>query len=427
VSAARAARSRTRARRRCGGAPVVVLALVAVTAGCPRRVPPGGLPGEPELRVGLAVGRDSITLGGDAELLLTDEARGTPVGSIPAGRTWWAVRDAGGLRLTRPDGTGTPVLARVGVVSVSEGRFVMLNGRRYRGRVSLSRDAVGVTAVNAVPLESYVAAVAGHELGPRQPNEEEALLAQAIVSRTYALRNRGRWRTLGFDAHADVRDQVYFGVGAESPAAWAAVRRTAGRVVRYRGELIDAFFHSTCGYRTADPREAFLSAGDRPYLRPVSDRNGRGYYCERSPRFRWREEWDASTLRAILSRTLQTVTDLEAGGLPPIADVEVSRTGRSGRVAELRIVFPRGDARVPGPNVREVLRPAPDRALWSTAFQVHATRASGTVTRLVVTGAGSGHGVGMCQWGAIGRARAGQDHRRILETYFPGTTVDRIY
>ena len=114
-------------------------------------------------------------------------------------------------------------------------------------------------------------------------------------------------------------------------------------------------------------------------------------------------------------------------GLQPIADIEVSRTTPSGRVGELRIVFPRGDVRVPGPDVRNVLRPEADRALGSQTFQLQVTREGGRVTRVVAAGAGWGHGVGFCQWGAVGRARAGQDYRRIITAYFPGTTVERLY
>jgi stage II sporulation protein D len=410
-----------------GGAPVVVTAVVLAVAACPRPAPEAALPEEPELRIGLAVGRDSVALGGDGELLLTDEARGVPLGTIAAGRRWWAVADTGGLRLVRADGTRSPRLARVVAVNLTEGRFVMAAGRRYRGRVAVSRDAAGLTVVNQVATESYLAGVIGHELGNRRPEEREALLAQAIVSRTYALRNRGRWATLGFDAHADVRDQVYTGVSGETPAAWDALRRTTGRVLRYHGDLIDAFFHSTCGFRTASAEEAFRAVGGRPYLRPVSDAAGGGrYYCEQSPRFRWREEWDGSALRAILSRTLAPYADFSAGGMPPLRNVEVAQRTPSGRVRELRIAFAHGDVRVPGHAVRDVLRSA-ERPLWSAAFQLHVTRSGGEVTKLVAAGAGSGHGVGMCQWGAIGRARAGQNHRRILETYYPGTRVDRIY
>lgn len=379
------------------------------------------------MHVGLAVGRDSIALGGDGEVLVTDEDRRAPLGSIPPGGRWWVVPDTGGVRLVRPDGWRSARAARLVAVNLTEGKFLAISGRRYRGRASLFRDAVGVTVVNHLPLESYVAGVVGHEIGTRRPDEREAVYAQAIVSRTYAVRNRGRWRTLGFDAHADVRDQVYTGVAGETPVVWAAVRHTAGRVVRYRGEPIDAFFHSTCGYRTAGADEAFRTVGRRPYLRSVSDAAGGGrYYCQQSPRFRWREEWDGPALRAILSRTLAPYADLSVGGLPRLRDVTVTRTTESGRVGQLRVEVAGGEVRVPGVAVRQVLRVG-DRPLWSAAFQLHVTRANGEVTRLIAAGAGSGHGVGMCQWGAIGRARAGQDHAHILATYYPGTTVDRIY
>ena len=178
----------------------------------------------------------------------------------------------------------------------------------------------------------------------------------------------------------------------------------------------------------ASVEDAFRTARPRPYLRAVSDaRGGGGYYCDPSPRFRWREEWDAVTLRTILSRTLPTVVSLGGDGLQRIVGAVVSRTSGAGRVAELRIVFERGDARIAGADVRRVLRPTPDRELWSTAFQLQVTTAGGQVTRLVATGAGAGHGVGLCQWGAIGRARAGQSYRDILTTYYPGTKVERVY
>jgi stage II sporulation protein D len=387
------------------------------------------------LRVGLAVGAARVVLGGDGELFVTDDGDGQPVGSIPAGARWTAVPDsasAGGrLRLVKPNGTTTEPYRGIAVVNVTENRFAMADGRRYRGRIHVVAGRSGLTLLNRLGVESYVAGVVGPEIGARRPNEEAAVLAQAVVSRSFALRNRGRWEALGFDAYADVRDQVYNGVAAETPQAWAAVRRTAGQVLRYRGEIIDAYFHSTCGYSTAGVEEAFATARARPYLRPVSDASGGGggghYYCDISPRFRWREEWDRQQLRAIFTRTLPAFTSLGGDGLASITDVQVSRKTRSGRVAELRIVFERGDVRIPATDVRAVLRPEANRALSSTAFQLTVTKDDGAVSRLVAAGAGSGHGVGMCQWGAVGRARAGQDYRRILSTYFPGTSLERIY
>jgi stage II sporulation protein D len=411
--------------------------LAALGVACPR---PGGIPapsgGEPELRVALAVGVSNVVLGGDGsgELFVTDDTNGQPVGSIPAGTRWTAIPDSASrgakLRLMRADGTVTEPHVGIALVNVTEDRFAMANGRRYRGRIHVvaGRAGGGLMLVNRLSVESYIAGVVAPEIGARRPDEEDAVLAQAVVSRSFALRNRGRYESLGFDAYADVRDQVYNGVAAETPQVWAAVRRTAGQVLRYRGEIIDAYFHSTCGSSTAGVEEGFSTARPRSYLRPVSDASGKGhYFCDISPRFRWREEWDGPKLRAIFTRTLSNVMPLGGDGLQPITDVEVSRTTRSGRVAELRIVFARGDVRIAGGNVRSVLRPEADRTLSSTAFQLTVTKDGGQVTRLVAAGAGSGHGVGMCQWGAVGRARAGQDYRRILSTYFPGTTLDRIY
>jgi stage II sporulation protein D len=412
-----------------------VLALLAL--GCPQ---PGAAPtpsgGEPELRVALAVGVQTVVLGGpeSGELFVTDDGNGQAVGSIPAGARWIAIPDSATrgaqLRLVRPDGTTTEPHTGIALVNVTENRFAMANARRYRGRLHVvaGRAGGGLMLVNRLGIESYIAGVVGPEIGGRRPDELAAVLAQAVVSRTFALGNRGRYEALGFDAYADTRDQVYNGVAAETPQVWDAVRRTAGQVLRYRGAIIDAFFHSTCGFSTAGVEEAFSTAGTRPYLRSVSDEYAKGrYYCDISPRFRWREEWDAQKLRAIFTRTLPAVMPIGGDGLQPITDVEVTRKTRSGRVGELRIVFEHGDVRIPLGSVRSVLRPEVDRALSSTAFQLTVTKDGGRLTRLVAAGAGSGHAVGMCQWGAVGRARAGQDHRRILSTYFPGTTLERIY
>jgi len=408
------------------------LASLLLVAGCARGAQPAAVtPGaEPEVRIGLVAGAPSVTLGGDGELFVTDDTNGQPIGSIPAGVTWTVVPDTVGLRLVKPDGTRSERHAGLSAVNVTENRFAMANGRRYRGRVNVIHDpgGAGLTLMNRVPVESYLAGVIGGELGPRRPEERQAMLAQAVVSRTFALRNRGRWESQGFDAWADVRDQVYAGVAGETPAVWEALRATRGEVVRYDGELVDAFFHSTCGGSTADVQEAFRNARSQPYLRPVSDASGGGhYYCDLSPRFRWREEWDAAKLRAILSRTLPAMMNVDGGGLQRITDMEITRTTSSGRVGELRIAFEHGDVRVPGSDVRAVLRPEPDQQLGSSAFRLSVTKDGGQVTRVVAVGSGWGHGVGFCQWGAVGRARAGQNYEKIVTTYFPGTHVERLY
>jgi len=419
-----------------------VLVLLAACSR-PGTTPPSSAPApahaEPELRIGVAAELPNVAIGGDGELILTDDRTGELIGSIPAGSRWIAVPDGSVLRLVRPDGSMTDPHAGVFAVNVTQDRFAMADGQMFRGRLDIVRQpaaagasgggvGTGLLVVNRVPLESYVASVIAVEMGPRKMNEREALLAQAIVTRTRALQSRGRWEAQGLDAFADVRDQVYGGVASETAQSWEAARATAGLVITYQEQLIDAYFHSTCGYSTVPVQEAFKTAVARPYLRSVSDaREYGGYFSDVSPRFQWREEWDGTTLRAILSQTLVPYMNVGSAGLPRISNVEVSGTTRSGRVAELHIVFEHGEIRVPGTDVRTVLRPAPDRVLGSAMFQLQVTTRAGEVTRLVATGTGWGHGVGFCQWGAIGRARAGEDAARILTAYFPGTKIERLY
>ncbi len=208
----------------------------------------------------------------------------------------------------------------------------------------------------------------------------------------------------------------------------AAVRSTSGLVVTYGGDLINALFHSTCGYATASPEEVFRTAEPVPYLRPVSDRRpGGGYYNDISPRFHWRAEWDGAELRRILRLTVPEVLGIPGTLVDEIRDVYVHRRGPSGRVTELRVEVSRGVIPVFGPDVRRVLRTPAGEPLGSTAIELATTKRAGRVEQLEARGTGWGHGVGMCQWGAVGRARNGETARTIVTTYFPGTRIQRHY
>jgi stage II sporulation protein D len=312
-------------------------------------------------------------------------------------------------------------------VNLSEGNFVTLDGTPYRGTLEVFQSGDGVTAVNELGMEDYLPGVVGAELGRRSSNERAAVEAQAIASRTYALRNLGRFAADGFDITAGVSDQAYGGVAVETEIVRRAVQATAGLVLTYRGEPLHAFFHSTCGFATAAPDESFRSVRPQPYLRSVSDRKPGGYYCDVSPQFRWRVEWDRQSLVDILRRTLPQALGVESQSVDQIETVSVRRTGPSGRATEVRVRVGRGDIPVFGPDVRAVFATPEGRPLGSTAIQLSEQREGGRLTGLVAAGAGWGHGVGMCQWGAIGRARAGQNARTILTTYFSGATIERWY
>jgi stage II sporulation protein D len=264
-------------------------------------------------------------------------------------------------------------------------------------------------------------------MGRRSSTDEAALQAQAVVSRTYALRNLGRWRAQGFDVSGTVADQVYGGVAIETPEARAAVADTRGQVLTYNGALIEAFFHSTCGGRTADGAEVFRGAA-QPYLRSVLDQADNGFvYCSISPRYRWHEEWTSEALLATLQRNLPPVAGIRSEQVVRVTDVRVVERSASGRVDQLAIGLGGPVVRINGAAIRQVLRPPSGELLRSTAFNLIATADEGGVTHLSVDGMGSGHGVGFCQWGAVGRARAGQGFEQILMAYFPGTRLERRY
>ena len=271
-------------------------------------------------------------------------------------------------------------------------------------------------------MESYLLGVVSAEMGRRSSIEQEALRAQAIVSRTFALRNLRRWQAQGFDAYATVADQVYGGAASETAEGRAAVDGTRGQVLTYGGAPIDAFFYSTCGGRTADGTEVFRAA-NRPYLRSMPDVAEDGVaYCSISPRFRWHEEWTGEALRATLQRTLAALppgaAGAAAGDVSEVRDVRVSYRTPSGRVGRLALSLPRGDVLVEGPSVRQVLRPATGELLRSSVFDLTVSRAGGRVTRLVADGAGAGHGVGLLpvgrRWARPPRPGPSADPRRLL-------------
>ena len=388
--------------------------------------PPPDATAEPEIRVGLAVGVPSATVGGGAPLVVSDPA-GSRLAVIPGGERWQVAIGGVGIVTTSPAGGASSPADAIVITGAESGDPVQVNGRPYRGTVQVLRAAGGITVVNRLPMDLYLLGVVSAEMGRRNLAEHEALRAQAVVSRTYAHRNLRRWNAQGFDLYASVSDQVYGGLTAETPEGVEAVQATRGRVLTYGGAPIDAFFYSTCGGRTAEGTEVFRAA-NRPYLRSIADVAEDGAaYCAISPRFHWREEWSAAALLATLRRTLPEVSGTPAGRVTAVRDVRVAYRTASGRVGELAVALPGGEVRIDGPRVRSVLRTPRGDLLRSSAFQLTVTGAGQGVTRLVAEGGGAGHGVGFCQWGAVGRSRAGQDYQRILSAYYPGARIERFY
>lgn len=409
--------------------------LGALAAACRPPAPPvvvrTGLPTtEPTVRVGIVVDSPEVQVSaaGPYEVVLQG---GTVLTEATARDVWsFTADDAGRLIGRGPGGHrlgpyASPVLVRVR----DAGRSVLIAGQPYRGGALIRAAGPGrVTAVNVLALEEYLLGVVPLEIGYRPAAEIEAVKAQAIAARTYAVSHVGSREALGFDFFATVADQVYGGIGREDSIAARAVRETRGEILMYDGAPILAYYHSTCGGRTAAVDEVWSHA-PLPYLKSVSDRveeGGEGYYCEISNRFRWNVSWTAEALRSALSRALST----RSGRPVEVRRVErVEVTGRtpSGRAESLLVVADGESHRIEGDSIRRVLLQPGGEMLNSTLFVLDAETSGGEVRSLEANGGGWGHGVGMCQMGAIGRARAGQSYRKILTTYYPGAEIVKLY
>jgi stage II sporulation protein D len=315
--------------------------------------------------------------------------------------------------LLPPEDRSAPEESRVWVLHGSAP--LELEGRAYRGRMEVHLERGGLLVVNRVGLEDYLRGVVPREL---LSSQLEAVKAQAVLARTYALAHLKEPTAL-WDVRDDVGHQVYGGVTAEHPISDQAVFETAGLVLGWRGSLASrVVFHSTCGGCT-EGNENVFGTPPVPYLRPVSclDQSGQPA-CAASSYSTWTLEASARELGQEVGRML---------GKPPLAirALEIRQTSPSGRVMRLALLLEgEEELELQGADLRRILRLRDSsgqvRNLPSTRFLVESDCGDG---RIRLRGSGWGHGVGMCQWGAMGLAREGWRFEEILDRYYPGTQV----
>ena len=391
--------------------------------------PPPRPEGSRDVRVALATAAQGAVLSGTGAFRLFD-ARNSEIVRARAPDAWTIERSGRRLRAVRQ---GTSTSWSDGIITLRtdrEDEVGVFAGQRFRGVLRVIASDTGIVVVNVLPVEWYLRGVVPLEIGTRTANEEAAVEAQAIAARSYtvvrlAASNGSAARNSNYDLLSSVADQVYGGVDAERPFSNDAVARTVGLVIKYKGRVVNAPYHSTCGGQTAEPDEVWRS-GDEPFLKRVSDRvpgTADRYYCDGSPRFTWTRTLTADQLDAAVRVYLANYTAVPSGGAGHVREATIESRTASGRVARLILAADHGNFALRGNDIRYVLRQPGGEILNSTYFSLEPEMRRGSLEKLVVKGNGYGHGIGMCQWGAIGRARAGQSARFILATYYPGTTV----
>lgn len=417
-----------RAVARFGGALLAVMALLPVS-------PSAGFSAAraPIIRVGVVPEVYSLAISSDGAWRAGAMGGGRRIEEIPQGASWTLT--AKGDLLTIRDQNGR--MREGGQDSLfffpapGSHDFLRIDGRPYRGEVVAFAAGGGrVTAVNVLDLESYLQGVLPAEIGSGGQGGFEAVKAQAVAARSYTLSYLNRWRARGFDLLSTVEDQVYLGVAGEKDGSTRALRETCGIVAMCDGAPIEAYYSSTCGGMTAAPEDVW-GRPPRSYLKARRDSRGEGEksFCAASPYHRWTEIWDRATLEKILRATLPAATGAKGperwGSL---RGIRLDQISDSRRVLSLVIEFDKKSFTLKGDQVRWILRRPSGEGLRSALLlKISLSKHKGRISKIKIEGAGYGHGIGLCQMGALEMARQGIDYSKILRFYYSGVDLVRAY
>jgi stage II sporulation protein D len=311
-----------------------------------------------------------------------------------------------------------------------ESGALQFDDRPFRGEFLIWASGGRVTLVDVIDLEGYLQAVLPLEMGQQPPEREAALRAQAVAARSYTLANMGRWWSRGFDLLCTVEDQVYGGINAERPGCTTAVEETRGVVEVQDDAPIRAYYSSTCGGHTAAPEEVWKKP-PASYLSAVRDITGRTdhSFCAKSPFFHWKEEWAGPRFESLVCSGLDRARPgWNRKKYGRLVNVSLNGNSKSHRAAPLRLSFQHGHIDLVGDEVRWVVRRSNGEGLRSARLtSVKAAKRKGKLSTVRIEGQGYGHGVGMCQFGAMGMAEAGYTHEQILRFYYRGAELRRYY
>jgi stage II sporulation protein D len=383
---------------------------------------------EPTIRVALMTGVDAAPVSCSVPSIATSTSPGGFRLDIPADAGVEFRANVDGVEVWL-EGAGRKAFDPGPVVLIPDkGGLITVDRNRYRGVLEVRLNARGsLTIINRVLMEDYLRGVVPNEIGHGDEALLEAVKAQAVAARTYAVAYRGRWSAEGYDLLNTVEDQVYTGAGSESKNADRAIRETRGVIGLHRGEAIMTNYSSTCGGHTAS-REEVWDKPPLPYLKGVSDEGGKGHFCSTSRYFNWEESWAGDEFWRIARDNLTREYSLSIPAEAVLKDLHVREKGPSGRVRVLEFETDRGTFRALGDRIRWVTqRPGSAGPLRSILFEPSVKKSKGRVSEVVFKGRGWGHGVGMCQWGAMERSRGGQSYDRILKHYYRGIRLVAVY
>jgi SpoIID/LytB domain protein len=322
----------------------------------------------------------------------------------------------------------------------SSGRTTLINATPFPGTFRLQPNTYGTyTLVNNVPIEDYLRGVVPHEIGPKAP--PTAIEAQAILARTYALRNLRRFAIDNYEMCADTQCQVYFGWKSTLPSTDRGIANTKGMVLTYNNELVDAVYSSTTGGVTASFTDVW-NGTPRPYLRPVVDSTPSLWNLAQKPlsdeknlrqflslekgfneagwrHFRWRRPATLEKIKGDLQKYLKTKQH-PFQNFTTVKSLQVTGRAGGGRVQKMRVQTELGAFDLEKDEVIRALD-TPNSLLFYMDPILGADRK--TLQGYTFVGGGLGHGVGLSQTGSYKLSELGWKSPRILAFYYPGSQL----
>jgi len=276
--------------------------------------------------------------------------------------------------------------------------LIIFNGKALRGRLIVLKDNQELVAINQLNIEEYLYGVLPKEINPDWP--VEAMKAQAIASRSYALFNCKINRDKPFDLDATMFSQMYGGVSSENRKSNLAVDKTKGQVLFYNGSLVLAYFHSNSGGFLEDSENIW--GIDLPYFEETRDQ-----YSENLPGYNWSYKISLKDICSALNDNGIRVNKVN--------EIIPTRMSKYGRITKIFINHSEGKLELNGNTFRLMIGPG---KIKSTLCEI---KRKGDIVEF--SGRGFGHGVGMSQWGAYTMAKKGYTCKDILAFYYKGTEV----
>ena len=287
------------------------------------------------------------------------------------------------------------------ITSLRDGE-IELNKVRYRGEIRILLQFNNkFSVINEIDLESFVAGVLGSEMMPSW--NEEALRAQAVTARTYALYKKKKRRDEVY--HLDMLELAYRGMAGETTRLNKIVQETKGVVMVYNWNIFPAYFHSTCGGHTEDSNHVFGKDSIPPLSGVVCN------YCNKSKYSRWSTDINKSDIEKRLRESNIYVSNINT--------IKTLDPGVGNHGSRVEIISANGSKEMNANDFRLLVGP---NYLYSTAFN---SKNSGK--SITFSGRGWGHGVGLCQYGAQAMAEKGFKWTAILEYYYPKINLVRVY